>query len=296
LRPTPAYSFNLALDYLRTSPSAVLECVKDRCYRRVLEMGGRHVLLEVRSAGTLTDPRLLLAVQSDRLEPGMVEEAAGRIRHIFALDIDPAGFDITARRDSVFSALVHRFPGLRPVCIAEPFEALLWAIIGQQVNVSFARKLKLRLAELCGRRACFGGRKYLVLPRPEDVASLDVATLRVNQFSRQKAAYLIDIACAVRDGELDLEGLRTLPCDEAVERLTHFKGVGRWTAEYVLMRGLGSRDSIPAADLGLRNIIGRAYGLGRHASEEEVRSIAQAWIPWRGWASFYWWMALQQDL
>ena len=73
-------------------------------------------------------------------------------------------------------------------------------------------------------------------------------------------------------------------------------GVGRWTAEYLLMRGLGFPDVIPAADGGLRKVMGLAYGLGRNATEDEVREIAERWKGWRSFGAFYWWFALQQGL
>jgi DNA-3-methyladenine glycosylase II len=78
--------------------------------------------------------------------------------------------------------------------------------------------------------------------------------------------------------------------------MTRLRGIGRWTAEYVLMRGLGVPDSFPAADTGLRAAIGKAYGLGRSATETEARAHAERWVGWRSWAAFIWWMALQTKL
>ncbi|MDQ2744312.1 MAG: DNA-3-methyladenine glycosylase, partial [Chloroflexota bacterium] len=198
-----------------------------------------------------------------------------------------------AQNDLVLLRLLTRFLGLRPVLIASPYEALIWAIIGQQINIAFARKLKAALVEYGGRTLLVGDQRYLLLPLPEDVAAMDPESLRARQFSRQKIAYLLDVSAAVASGELDLDALAAVPHEEAIAQLTAYRGVGRWTAEYVLMRGLGAADSIPAADVGLRSIIGRSYGLGRAATELEVREIAAAWAPYRGWATFYWWMALQ---
>ena len=83
-----------------------------------------------------------------------------------------------------------------------------------------------------------------------------------------------------------------MPSDEAVAELTRLRGVGRWTAEYVCLRGLGHRDAIPAADVGLKIAIGRAYGLGRQATEAEIRALAERWAGWRGHAAFCWWYSL----
>ncbi len=291
--PHAPYSFEWALAWLRTSSSAILEDVDaDGVYRRALRLAGHEVLLVMRATGTTLAPRLMLEVHGDA-DAATLAEAESHIRRVFLLDADTAPFDETIPRDPCLHAIVRRFHGARPQLLAGPYEALLWAIIGQQVNVTFARALKHRLVELCGRGVTISGTMYPLLPRPEDIAALDPAALRSNQFSRQKTAYLIAVSEAAASGDLDFDALRTLPSEEAIAALTRYKGIGRWTAEYVLMRGLGDPDSIPAADMGLRAVLGKAHALGRHASEAEVRAYADAWVPWRGWATFYWWLALQ---
>ncbi len=295
LRTAPPYDFAQAERYLVRSPSAVLERIDEEgTFARALTVAGRDVLLRLRSLGTMEQPRLALEIFGESLDARLEDEAVSLIRRIFSLDVDPAAFLALATRDPVFDALVRRHQGLRPVLIADPYEALIWAVLGQQITVQFARTLKMTLSTLCGRKLSVDGRAYWLPPRPEAVAALDLSELRARQFSRQKAAYVIGLSQAVLDGTLRLEEMAALPHEEAIAAMTRFKGIGRWTAEYVLMRGLGVRDSIPAADVGLRAIIGQWYGLGRKATEAEVRERAEAWAGWRSWASFYWWHALQQ--
>ncbi len=289
------YSFDKALAYLHGSPSAVLEQIDtNNNYRRAVTVAGRDVLLVLRSTGTAGRPRLVLEVHGDIVSPAMTIQAVQLVRRIFSLDANPQAFEAIGACDPVLSALIQRFRGLRPVLIADPYESLLWAVIGQQVNVSFARKLKLTLVEICGRRLRINGHNYLLLPRPVDVAALDELMLRAHQFSRRKAAYLVGLSRAVVDGRLNLGALQNLPYEEAVATLTRFNGIGRWTAEYVLMRGLGAQDVIPAGDLGLRRVIGQAYGLGQTATETQIRLVAEQCAGWRSWVAFYWWFALQQ--
>jgi DNA-3-methyladenine glycosylase II len=280
-----------ALAYLRTSPSAVLEEIGDDTYVRPLTLRGQDLLLTVRPA--MEQSALLMTVEGDDIDADVLSLAQDRVRAVFSLDADPAPFLAVTQSDPIFVRVRDRFAGLRPVLIADPFEALIWAIIGQQINVAFARKLKARLVELVGRRLRVRERDYLLFPSPAEIAGLDAEILRANQFSRQKAAYVLTAAEAVASGDLVIDALAALPYEDAIAALVHYKGIGRWTAEYLLMRGLGAADSIPAADLGLRAIIGKAYGLDRTATESEVRQIAAGWAPYRGWASFYWWMALQ---
>jgi DNA-3-methyladenine glycosylase II len=255
---------------------------------------GQDVVLALRSIGTVEKPRLLLEIHGDASVDDDVEnEAASLVRRIFTLDADADGFAGLARQDPVFGALIQRLRGVRPILIPDPFEALIWAVIGQQINVTFARKLKLALVDLCGRHLHTDTGTYALAPEPAAITTLDFEQLRAHQFSRQKAAYVLELSQTVAGGALDLFSLASSPFEEAVATLTRCKGVGRWTAEYVLMRGLGVQDSLPAGDLGLRAIIGRWYGFGRHASESEVRIIAEKWAGWRGWSAFYWWFCLQ---
>ena len=176
-----------------------------------------------------------------------------------------------------------------------PFEALVWAILGQQINLPFAYRLKRALVERYGTRLEHDGYTYHLFPAPEALAEADPAELRAMQLSRQKSDYVRSLAALAAGGAIDWAGLRALPSDEAVAELTRLRGVGRWTAEYVAMRGLGHRDVIPAADVGLKFAIGKAYGLGRQATEPEIRLLAERWAGWRSHASFCWWYSLALD-
>ncbi len=297
LHPTSPYSFPLALSYLATSPSSVLEEVDldAGVCRRALRVDGADILLTLSDMGSVAAPRIALDVSADSITPTLMDAAVAHAKRVFLLDVDPSPFFAMAERDPVLDTLVRDLPGIRPLLVADPYEALIFAIVGQQVNIAFARRMKLALLEQFGRRVRFGGREMLLLPEPERIAELDPADLLALQFSRQKANYLIELSRLIARGELDLWAIGELPFEEGVKELVRHRGIGRWTAEYVLMRGLGERDCIPAGDLGLRKIIGLAYGLDHTASEAEVRELAESWAGWRGWAAFLWWLELQTN-
>lgn len=297
LRPTAPYSFPLALSYLASSPSSVLEEVdldSGTC-TRALRFSGSDLLLTVRNTGTIDDPSIELHISGNGLTQALIDEVARTARRIFHLDVDPEPFFVIAEKDAVLGPLIAGLPGIRPFLVADPYEALVFAIVGQQVNIAFARRMKLALIERFGSRVEFDGQEVLLLPDPETIAVLDPSELLALQFSRQKAGYLIELSSSIASGKLDLAAVGTLPLADAVGTLIRHRGIGRWTAEYVLMRGLGLQDCLPAGDLGLRKIIGYAYGLNRTAREEEVRQIAESWTGWRGWAAFIWWLELQTN-
>jgi DNA-3-methyladenine glycosylase II len=272
---------------------AILERITDDSYFRALRLLGHDALLAVHSVGTPARPRLVLRVTADAVDDALLAVAAEQIRRTFALGIDPAPFLLLAERDPAMWQAAQAAATFRPIITAVPYEALLWAIVGQQINITFASTLKRTLLELAGGTLEVAGQSYPLLPEPAAVALLEPTELRAHKFSGQKTAYVLGVSAAIERGELDFTHLATLPAEDAITTMTQHKGIGRWTAEYVLMRGLGTMDAMPAGDLGLRAVIGRAYGLGRHATEVEVREHADAWAGWRGWASFYWWRHLQ---
>jgi DNA-3-methyladenine glycosylase II len=290
LRAVAPFDFDLALRYLQIWPAAVLEKIDGGQYRRAVTLDGRDVLLLLHSIGTIQRPRLVLEVFGAGVDKPIVERAATLVRRTFWLDTDPAPFLEVARTDPVLDKVVQRLHALRPIQIIDPFEAVLWAILGQQINLAFARRLKLALIEMCGSHMKVDGERFGLFPRPAQVIPLDPDLARQRQFSRQKTAYVKGIAAAVHSGQIDFEALRGLPADQAFAALTAIKGVGRWTAEYLLIRALGFRDAIPAADVGLRKAIGLAYAMERTATEEEVRTLSARWAGWRGWAAFYFWL------
>ena len=290
LRAVAPFDFDLVLRYLRIWPAAVLERVEDGRYRRAVHVGGQDVLLALHSIGTRTRPRLVLEVFGAGIDRSVVEQAAALVRRTFLLDTDPAPFLKAAQSDPVLAEVAGRLGALRPIQIIDPFEAVSWSILGQQINLAFARRLKVALIEMRGSQLEINGERFGLFPAPAQIVDLDQQIARERQFSRQKVDYLKGIAAAVLSGQIDFELLRTAPPEQALNALTAIKGIGRWTAEYVLIRALGFRDAIPAADVGLRKSIGKAYGMDRTATEEEVRALSAKWDGWRGWAAFYWWL------
>jgi DNA-3-methyladenine glycosylase II len=169
------------------------------------------------------------------------------------------------------------------------WEAIAWAIIGQQINVAFAARCKAAFCAAYGEQLNTPQGTFTLFPTPEAVAPLGEEALQTLQFSRQKARYVIGVARAIVEGGLEPEALHGTPADQALDRLMALKGVGRWTAEYVLLRGLGHPDALPAGDVALQRAVGVAYGLGRLATEAEVRAYGERWAPYRSYAAIAFW-------
>jgi DNA-3-methyladenine glycosylase II len=178
--------------------------------------------------------------------------------------------------------LVAAEPGLDPDGLFDGLPSDLWGalvlqVIGQQLSVAAAASILARLEALQGGR----------MPSPAELLATSPEALRGIGMSRAKAAYLHDLAARLRDGRLDLDRLRALDDDAARTALTEVKGVGRFTADGVLMLSLRRPDVWPAADLALRRAVERTWGLDPPASAEQVDALGERFRPWRTLAAAY---------
>jgi DNA-3-methyladenine glycosylase II len=198
--------------------------------------------------------------------------------------VDPwaAGRALLRAADPRMTRLVDAEPGLDPNRLFDRLPSDLWGalvlqVIGQQLSLAAAAAILTRLEALQGGR----------MPTPSEMLATDAETLRGIGMSRAKAVYLHDLAARLEDGRLDLDRLRTLDDDAARTELTQVKGVGRFTADGVLMLALRRVDLWPAADLAFRRAVERIWGLDPPASVEQVDALGEPFRPWRTLAAAY---------
>ncbi len=184
-------------------------------------------------------------------------------------------FEQLCRDDPVIGRLAKLHHGFRPILHPDLLVALIRCISAQQVNLRWASTIRRRLAEKYGRRHDVGG-QFVYSLDPERLAKLNAADLRALQFTTRKAEYIINVARAIADGTLDLEHLRILSDEEVIARIVALRGLGVWSAEWILARTLG-RPRVSAGDLGVRKAVGKAYFDGRMPSPDEVRAATAHW-------------------
>lgn len=211
------------------------------------------------------------------------------VRQMFTMDVNLAPFYKQMEEDNRLAPIIKERWGLHMVLDPDLYECLMKTIIGQQLHVSFAAKLVDRFVEVAGDTIESQGEQYSVFPSPEQVAMLQYEDLQALQFNRRKAEYIIDISRRVVEGRLNLESWAQLDDEEFIQKLCTLRGVGRWTAECLLLFGMGRQNLLPAADIGLRNALRKVYALPAQPSEDEVRKTGQTWSPWRSYVTFYLW-------
>ncbi len=205
------------------------------------------------------------------------KEAERIARKVLGLEFPLEEFYAFAQNDAVLRELTARFRGLRPTQSTNLFEMMITSISAQQINLQFAFAVRSRLVRRYGEKLQYNGETYFAFPTPEKLARVRVASLRALQFTEKKSEYIIGLARAICEGKLDLAHLPNLSDEEIAERLLPLHGIGRWTVEWLLARGLGRGNAIAAGDLGVRKAVQQFYFNNAPQSEDTIRAFAQRW-------------------
>lgn len=303
----PPFDFELSFRFVCTAPRAAahlgfepyVDVWQGREYRRAVWLPRRRrpVLLRLRNQGTVDQPRLQWQAEPAAAQGapeaavtgGEEETLAGLAAHVVSGPIRLADFHAAIGRDAALRGLARRFAGLKIIRAPSLYECLVSTVLEQQLNFHFANAVKRRLLAAFGEAVEFEGRAYWAFPPPERLAALRPDDLRPLQISGRKASYVIGIAQSVLAGELAAERLAGQPAEEARETLLRLRGIGRWTAEYAALRGLGDNDALPAEDVGLQKAVGQVYGLRQYATPRGIQRRWRALSPWRGYATYYCW-------
>jgi DNA-3-methyladenine glycosylase II len=277
LEPVPPFRLDLTVWTLRRRPDNAVDRWDGQTYRRVLPLPAGPVQVAVTQVEPPETARLRVAVEGQPLRAAVKRAVASALERLLGLDIDLTAFYRLAARRGRLGHLARRFRGMKPPRFASVFECVINAIACQQVTLTLGIRLLNRLAADYGAVLREGDAVAHAFPRPEDLAGVRLEKLRRIGLSRQKARAMIELARSITSGALDLEELAELPDEEAVERLRGLRGVGRWTAEYVLLRGLGRTHVFPGDDVGARNNLQRWLHLAGPLDYEGTRRILARW-------------------
>jgi DNA-3-methyladenine glycosylase II len=291
INPVPPFNFDLSAAIFREGDERI-QRYENGCFWQVIRPNGKLVLALLRSTGTVDDPELSVNLMPDGdLSDDDIRMAGEIVRALFNMNLNLLPFYEAVKGDRVMTKVAHLLRGLRNPSKATVFEALVDSIVEQQISLKAAWSLERRLIETFGDKLPLGDKTYFAFPEPEKLAKARTEELRGCGLSTRKSEYIRDLAQLIQKG-LDLEKFKDYGDQEKIiNELSQIRGVGVWTAELAMVRGMNRLDAMPADDLGLRRCISHYYCADRKITGDQARKVAEAWKGWRGLASFYMIMA-----
>lgn len=290
IRPVPPYDFSLSATLFLNGDQQVRVFRDSTLFQPVCFENAGYLVI-VQGKGSVRKPVLSLDIQpSDGgiIDPRGVDGIPKIIEHILNTNLDLTKFYRDIAADPIFSQIGNSLVGLKPPQTRTIFEALVESIIEQQISILVARKLVIQLVRTFGRQMSVHNQVYFLFPEPEILAKVTDEEFRSCGLSIRKGEYIREIAAQVTNGYLDLDRYHSISDpDQIINDLCELRGIGKWTAEFTVLRSLGWAGTFPADDLGIRRVIGKYYREGKIVDSREAREIAEAWGDWKGLAAFY---------
>jgi DNA-3-methyladenine glycosylase II len=273
---------------LRRRPHNVIDRWDESTYRRAVSIDDDGpVALSVTQDGSPEASQLSVLLGARPTEQRLERLVLPALNGLLGLETDLSGFAAMAASDPLLSALAARLRGLRPPRFPTVFEALINGVACQQLSLDVGIHLLNRLTDDRGQLVPDDPNALRTFPGPEELASAAPEEVKRLGFSHAKARTIAEVARAVASGDLDLEALAQLEDAAAIERLISLRGIGRWTAEYVLLRGLGRLHIFPGDDVGAHNKLRRLFDIDTDLDYDAVNRLVGRWHPYAGVVYFH---------
>lgn len=285
IRPVAPFRLDLTVWALRRRARNVIDRWDGETYRRVVQLGSTSTEIAVRQTGAPGEPRLtVVATPAPRGRAGL-QHLRLVLDRLLGIHVDLSGWYQLAARDARLKPLAERFRGVKPPRFPTLFEALLNGVACQQLSLEVGLELLNRLAAAGRAKRRSDAGMQCGFPSPRALARLPLARYRALGFSRQKARAILELARTIEDS--GLERLERESEEEIRGRLLALRGVGRWTAEYVLLRGLGRLDVFPGDDVGAQKRLARWLGRRQPLDYAGVNRVTRPWRPYAGMVYFH---------
>lgn len=289
LLPVPKeFSFDLSMQFLQRSPKEILHRIGENEVTKLIKIGEELVLFKI----SYSKKQLVIDFLNSKPSADAVQYIQNYVIEWFDLESDLKPFYKMASEDKLLKELVQKFHGYRIIGQPDLFESLVWAVLGQQINVQFAYTIKQRFVEQFGEKLIVDNQHHYLFPTAGKVATLTSELLLPLQFSRQKAAYTIGLGEAFASGKVSKEKLKGLPLIEAKEELMKIKGIGNWTANFALMKTFRYPDAFPLEDVAIHNAIKILKKMKQKPTLDQVKRVFKKYKGWEAYATLYLWKSL----
>jgi DNA-3-methyladenine glycosylase II len=270
VRPRSPFRLDLTVWALRRRAQNAIDTWDGHTYRRALVLSGAEYEVSVTQAGSEVRPRLLALLSGPGVGPQVEASARSTLGRLLGLDVALSGFYARASQDRLLGQLADRYRGVKPPRFPTIFECLLNAVACQQLSIAAGLTILSRLAAVAGGPA---GTLH-AFPTPSDVLDLPRSALRAVGFSEPKAETILELAEAAAAGEFEAERFEQLDDAAVVENLVRRRGIGRWSADYVLLRALGRLHVFPHGDSGALNGL-RRFLVGTELEDDPDAALAR---------------------
>lgn len=287
LTPCAPFDFAKTFQFLQGfSPTSGEQTLHEDAITKAVALGDLAVAFTVHSVGEVDQPRLAYTLAAERpLAAAEQAAVADRIRFYLSLDDDLTPFYALGRADPHFAPVIQRFYGLHHPKFLTPFEIACWAILGQRIPMPVARRMKLALVERWGPAITLADGVYRAFPTPATLATVAPDELLSVVRNERKAQYLQ--AVITYFNQVDEQFLRAGPYDDVMAQLRGVRGIGEWSAHFILMRGLGRMERVSTVDQELLKAAARLYNDGQPLAPEAVRALLDGYGAAQGYWAYY---------
>jgi DNA-3-methyladenine glycosylase II len=293
----PPFSFDLSAEIF-TSGDKQIRNYDDGKFWQVISFNRKLALATIESEGTVDKPKLSVELKSNvGINRQDIKKAEDTIKFLFSLDFNLKPFYERVKEDKIMASVTSNLWGLKSPTTLTVFEALMDSIVEQQISLKVANGIENKITKKFGDALNLEGETYYAYPTPQKLASAQTEELRQCGLSLRKSEYIKEVATLITQGKLNLEKISNYESTEQIIReLDEIRGIGVWTAELTMLRGMQRLEALPADDLGLRRVISRYYFSGKKISSAEARQTAEAWGEWKGLAAYYLVVADMKDI
>jgi DNA-3-methyladenine glycosylase II len=282
------FDFGSCLQFLDRGYAECLYAVTDTSVIRLIRLESGLALIEVSGA----ENQLIVEISKDSIDQQDETQCLAYVRDWFDLDRDISAFYQLLGQQTETKKFAEKYAGLRLMGIVDLFEALCWCVIGQQINLTFAHKIKTRLVNRYGDVIEHKGQALYCFPTPQQLANIERDELVAMQFSKQKINYIINISQAFCEDVLNKKHMLNLDKKAQMEKLLAIKGIGPWTANYVSMKSLRDMTCIAYGDTGLSSALHTHFNTEKKPDKITIDKIFKSFAGWESYLNFYLWRSL----
>ena len=293
----PPFRFDLSSEIFANGDKQIRN-YENGLFWQVIRVNDKLILATVEAAGTIDKPEVSAQLKSDSaITEEDKKKAENAVKALFSLDFDLKPFYETVKDDKIMADLTRKLWGLKSPTTPTVFEALVDSIVEQQISMKVATSIENKIVKKFGDVLELEGDVYYAYPTPQRLAAVSTEELRQCGLSFRKGEYNKEVSTLITEGKLNLEKLRNYErSEQIIKELDEIRGIGVWTAELTMLRGMQRLEALPADDLGLRRDISRYYRDGKVIPSAEARRIAEGWGRWKGLAAYYLVVASMLDI